>query len=115
MLKYNAATVGGEGAMHIEIPDDLTRRLAQCAQGTGQDIDAVIKEALEARVTLEEQSAKNLDGWTEEALQAEIQEGLDDLAHGQYTDYDDASLPQWFENIKQRGRERLKALKNREH
>ena len=101
--------------MHIEIPDDLTRRLAQCAQGAGQDIDAVIKEALEARVTLEEQSAKNLDGWTEDALQAEIQEGIDDLAQGQYTDYDDTSLLQLFENVKKRGRERLKALKNREH
>jgi predicted transcriptional regulator len=101
--------------MHIEIPDDLTRRLAQCAQGAGQDIDAMIQEALEARVTLEEQSAKNLDGWTEEALQAEIQEGIDDLEQGQYTDYDDSSLTQLFVEIKKRGRERLQALKNRGH
>jgi predicted transcriptional regulator len=114
MLNYSAA-ITGEIAMHIEIPDDLTRRLAQCAQGAGQDIDAVIQEALEARVTLEEQSAKNLDGWTEEALQAEIQEGLDDLEHGQYTDYDDASLAKLFEDVKRRGRERLQALKNRGH
>ncbi len=99
--------------MHIEIPDDLSRRLAQCAQGAGQEIDAIIREALEARATLEEQSAKNLDGWTEETLQAEIQEGIDDLERGQYAEYDDASLLQLFETVKKRGRERLEALKNR--
>jgi predicted transcriptional regulator len=102
-------------AMHIEISEGLTRRLEQCARETGQDIDAVIQEALEARVTLEEQSVRNLDGWTDEALRAELQEGIDDLACGQYTEYDDSSLPQLFEEIKKRGRERLKAIKNRGH
>lgn len=46
-----------------------------------------------------------------EALQGEIQAGLDDLAQGQYTDYDHTGLLQLFEAVKKRGRERLKALK----
>ena len=78
--------------MRIEIPDDPTHRLEQGAQGAGQDINPVIQEDLEARATLEEQFARNLDGWTDEALQAEMQEGIADLERGQYTEYDDSSL-----------------------
>jgi hypothetical protein len=51
----------------------------------------------------------------EEALQAEIQEGIDDLAQDLYTDYDDTGLLELFEAVKKRGRERLKRLKNRGH
>jgi hypothetical protein len=46
-----------------------------------------------------------------EVLQFEIQAGLDNIAQGEFTDYNDASLLQLFETIKKRGRERLKALK----
>jgi predicted transcriptional regulator len=48
--------------MDIHLPDDLTRRLEQYATGTGQDITAVVREAIETRLTIAEQSSKNLDG-----------------------------------------------------
>lgn len=37
--------------MHIDIPDHLSQRLAQLAQGTGQDIDALVCEAIIQRLT----------------------------------------------------------------
>jgi hypothetical protein len=40
--------------MHIDIPDDLSRRLEQLAKGIGQDIGTLVCEALEQRLTLEE-------------------------------------------------------------
>jgi len=101
--------------MRIDIPDDLTRRLEQYALGTGQDITAVVREAIETRLTIAEHSSSNLDGWTEDALRAEIQKGLDDLASGQYTEYDDTTLAKLFEDVKTRGRERLDTLKQRGH
>ena len=101
--------------MRIDIPDDLMQRLEQYAIGTGQDISAVVREALETRLTIAEQSSRNLDGWTEDTLRAEIQQGLDDLADGQYTEHDDTSLAALFEDVKARGRARLDALKQRGH
>lgn len=101
--------------MDIQLPDDLKRRLEQYALGTGQDISAVIREAIETRLTIAEQSCKNLDGWTEDALRAEIQQGLDDLANGRYTEHDETTLAELFDNIKMRGRADLDALKPRGH
>lgn len=42
-------------------------------------------------------------------LRREIQIGLDQLERGEYRDFDDQSLAVFFEELKQRGRERLKA------
>ena len=44
---------------------------------------------------------------TEEALRAEIQQGLDDLASGRYTEHDETALADFFEDIKTRGRAHL--------
>jgi hypothetical protein len=41
--------------MHINIPDDLTRRLEQLAKGTGQDVGTLVCEAIEQRLAREEQ------------------------------------------------------------
>jgi predicted transcriptional regulator len=101
--------------MDIHLPDDLTHRLEQYAIGTGQDVSAVVREAIETRLTIAEQSSKNLDGWTEDALRAEIQQGLDDLANGHYTEHDDTTLADLFEDIKTRGRAQRDALKQRGH
>ena len=62
----------------------------------------MVREAIETRLTIAEQSSKNLDGWTEDALRAEIQRGLDDLANGHYTEHDDTTLADLFEDIKTR-------------
>ena len=40
--------------MHIDIPDDLNRRLEQLARGTGQDVGALVCEAIEQRLAREE-------------------------------------------------------------
>jgi hypothetical protein len=40
--------------MDITIPDDLNRRLEQLAQGTGQNVGALVCEAIEQRLALEE-------------------------------------------------------------
>jgi Ribbon-helix-helix protein, copG family len=47
--------------MHIDIPDDLNRRLEQLAKGTGRDVSALVCEAIEQRLALEEQLADNPD------------------------------------------------------
>jgi predicted transcriptional regulator len=39
--------------MPIEIPDDLHRRLEQLAEGIGQDVSALVCEAIEQRLALE--------------------------------------------------------------
>jgi predicted transcriptional regulator len=40
--------------MPIDIPDDLRRRLEQLANGTGQEVGALVREAIEQRLALEE-------------------------------------------------------------
>ena len=40
--------------MHIDIPDDLHRRLEQRAKSTGQDVSALVCEAIEQRLAIEE-------------------------------------------------------------
>jgi Arc/MetJ-type ribon-helix-helix transcriptional regulator len=62
--------------MHIDIPEDLHHRLQHLAQDTGQDIDELLREAIEARLAMQEHAAKNLEGWTQEELRAAIEEGL---------------------------------------
>jgi hypothetical protein len=39
--------------MHIHISDELGRRLEKLAQGTGQDISALVTEAIEQRLAAE--------------------------------------------------------------
>jgi predicted transcriptional regulator len=46
--------------MNIHIPDDLNSRLEQLAKGTGQDVGALVCEAIEQRLAREEQHAKHL-------------------------------------------------------
>ena len=43
------------------------------------------------------------------ALRQEIQVGIDELERGEYTEYDDDTLPDLVEDIKTRGLERLRA------
>ena len=47
--------------MHIDIPDELNRRLEQLAKGTGQAVDALVCEAIEQRLAREEQRATHAD------------------------------------------------------
>ena len=62
--------------MHIDIPEDLHTRLRHLAQESGQDLDELLREAIEARLAVQERAAKNLEGWTQEELRAAIDEGI---------------------------------------
>jgi predicted transcriptional regulator len=62
--------------MHIDIPEDLHNRLQHLAQDTGQDLDELLREAIEARLAVQERAAENLEGWTQEELRAAINEGI---------------------------------------
>jgi hypothetical protein len=42
-----------------------------------------------------------------EALQRDLAIGLEQLENGEYTEYDDSSLPSLLETIRQHGRQRL--------
>ena len=44
--------------MHIDIPDDLRRRLEQLAKGTGQEVGALVCEAIEQRLAREERKKR---------------------------------------------------------
>jgi predicted DNA-binding protein len=58
--------------MHIDIPEELHNRLRHLAQDTGQELDELLREAIETRLAMQEQAAKNLEGWTQEELRAAI-------------------------------------------
>jgi predicted transcriptional regulator len=62
--------------MHLDIPEDLHHRLQHLAQATGKDIEDLLREAIETGLAVQEHAAKNLEGWTQEALCAAIEEGL---------------------------------------
>jgi hypothetical protein len=51
--------------MHIDIPDHLSRRLEQLAQGTGQEVSALVCEAIEQRLTRAERQQRppEAPGW----------------------------------------------------
>jgi predicted transcriptional regulator len=62
--------------MHIDIPEDLHTRLQHLAQESGQDLDELLREAIEARLAVQKRAAANLEGWTSEELRAAIDEGI---------------------------------------
>jgi hypothetical protein len=47
--------------MHIDIPDDLNRRLEQLAKGTGQDVSTLVCEVIEQRLALEGRKPRPLE------------------------------------------------------
>jgi hypothetical protein len=54
----------------------LHTHLRHLGQETGQDLDELLQEAIEARLAVQEHAAKNLEGWTQEELRAAIDEGI---------------------------------------
>jgi predicted DNA-binding protein len=50
--------------MHIDIPEELHNRLRHLAQDTGQELDELLREAIETRLAMQEQAAKNLNRTT---------------------------------------------------
>ena len=68
--------------------------------GAYKSASEYIREAI--RVKQREERQDEAD-W----LRGEIQKGLDDIENGRYTDYTDASLKRYFDNVARRGRARL--------
>ena len=72
--------------MHIDIPDHLHRRLEQLAQGTGQEVSALVCEAIIQRLTHEErqQRPQEAPAWRpfhdQDPLVALIGSGEDDAS-----------------------------------
>ena len=56
-------------------------------------------EAIDAALALLDERNRKL-----EALRKDVQAGLDQLEHGEYTEYTDESLDKLFDGIKRRGR-----------
>ena len=45
--------------MHIDIPDELNRRLQQLAKGIGQDVSALVCEAIERHLAVAERKKRS--------------------------------------------------------
>ncbi|MBW4512358.1 MAG: type II toxin-antitoxin system Phd/YefM family antitoxin [Scytonematopsis contorta HA4267-MV1] len=54
-----------------------------------------------------QRAEKELKALKLETLRREIAIGIEQLENGQYTEYDEESLPAFFEDIKERARKRL--------
>jgi antitoxin ParD1/3/4 len=85
--------------MTVEIPPEYRPFVqAVIARGGFQTEAEVVGEALR----LLQERDRHVD-----ALRREVQLGLDDLERGDYTEYDDESLRQFFEQVKAEGRQAL--------
>ena len=50
-----------------------------------------------------------------EELRAEIQKGIDQIERGEYTEYDENNIHQLFEDVRRRGKAKLKDLRQEEN
>jgi len=91
--------------MNVSLTPQLERLIQRKVKtGMYQTASEVVREALRL---LDERDAEF------KKLKADIQEGLDQIERGEYTEHDDASLKDMFEDIKTRGRKRLAEQKRK--
>lgn len=84
--------------MNIPISKELAERIEhKVRSGNYPSADAVINKALEL-----------LDEHDDE-LRAFVQEGIDALENGDYVEYTDENLHEFFEDVHRRGLERLES------
>ena len=80
--------------MHIDIPDHLSRRLEQLAQGTAQEVSALVCEAIEQHLSREERKQRPQEppAWRpfddQDPLLSLIGSGEDDAADVSQKKYD---------------------------
>ena len=84
-----------------QFPDEL-QRLVSDEMSAGNYANA--NEVLTAGVRLLREQREEF-----ERLKAEVQVGIDQMERGEYREYNDETLAQFFEELKQKGRERLAA------
>ena len=88
--------------MHIDIPDDLHRRLEQLAKGIGQNVGALVCEAIEQHLALEErkkrlQEASALQSFSDQdpfvSLIGSCEDEASDVSQNKYDYLADAYRP----------------------
>jgi predicted transcriptional regulator len=62
--------------MHIDLPEELHARLRYLAQDTGQNLEELLREAIETRLAMQERAGASLEGWTPEELRTAINAGI---------------------------------------
>lgn len=90
----------------MDLPEGLEQFVQiQLASGKYQSVSEVITEGLRL---LQEREGRL------EALRKDAQVGLEQLQRGEFTEYDDNTLRDFFQEIKLQGRERLGAKTDRQ-
>ena len=84
----------------FEPPAEDEAELKRLAREKGTATEVLVAEASHAYIEREHKLAE---------LRREIQLGDEQFERGEYTEYDDETLKDFFEDIKRSGRERLKA------
>jgi antitoxin ParD1/3/4 len=95
--------LGGLPPMNVTLPPELEQFISRKIE-SGQYLceSEVILEGLRLLRDRDE-----LDRIRLEALRKEIAIGIEQIERGEYTEYDEVSLKEMFEQIKARGRQRL--------
>ncbi len=89
--------------MEIVLSRDLEELLAsEVESGRYLNAGEVVRDALRLFKRWSEARERELD-----TVRRELQVGIDELERGEYTEYDEETLPQLLEKIKARGLERL--------
>ena len=92
--------------MQIEIPQDLFERLrVRVSTGDGDTEADVIRQALDSLEGQDAERAAIQKGRVK--LHDAVNQGIDQLDAGEFTEYDDDSLRERFEQAKCDGRKRL--------
>ena len=94
--------------MHVSLNPEMERLVTEKVEsGMYPSADEVIREALRLLHERDERRQARL-----KELRREIQVGLEDLANGQYSTYDDHTLPQLAREIKTEGRKKRARARN---
>lgn len=89
--------------MNVSLTPELERLVQEkVASGLYNSASEVIREAL--RLLNERDQLRQI---RLEELRKEIAIGIEELERGEFTEYDEDSLGELFEDVKRRGRERL--------
>jgi putative addiction module CopG family antidote len=87
-------------------PDLETFVRSEVASGRFKSVSAVVEAALNSI-----RSQNGVHHKPNDKIQRQIEAGLRDLREGRYTVYDEIGLKEFAEQVKRRGRARLKKLK----
>jgi prevent-host-death family protein len=93
--------------MHSVSAHDAKARFGQLLDTARREPVVIERHGRAVAVVLSKEDYDELHAIKLQQLRAEINQGLADLEHGAYTDYEADELPKLAERIKAAGRERL--------